>query len=134
MNHKVTTRLFHRNANQRKALLRGLVISLFEHQRIETTIGRAKAIKGMAEKLVTIGRRDDVHSRRVVMSHIDNRMVVAKLFKEIAPRFLDRNGGYLRIIHTGRRIKDQAPLVIIEFVDYDEVKKAAAPVVEEKKA
>src|SRR5208283_3773693 len=119
MNHKVAGRHFGRTANQRKALLRGLVSSLFEHQRIETTLARAKAIKSVAEELVTFGKRGDLHSKRMVLSYIPNRTVVSKLFSEIAPRFSGTNGGYLRIVQTRQRINDRAPMAIIEFVDYE---------------
>ncbi|NTU41630.1 MAG: 50S ribosomal protein L17 [Nitrospirales bacterium] len=132
MRHKVATRHFNRTANQRKALLRGLITSLFEHQRIETTVAKAKAIKGMAEKLVTFGKQGDLHSKRVVMSYIPNRSVVSKLFSEIAPRFASRNGGYLRIVQTRQRLKDQAPMAIIEFIDYSDIKAKATEVQESK--
>lgn len=119
MNHKVVNRHFGRTANQRKALLRGLVSSLFEHQRIETTLAKAKAIKGIAEELVTFGKRGDLHAKRMVLSYIPNRTVVSKLFSDIAPRFADKNGGYLRIVQTRQRVNDRAPMAIIEFVDYE---------------
>jgi large subunit ribosomal protein L17 len=122
MRHKVAGSNFNRTANQRKALLRGLVASLFEHRRIETTLAKAKAIKGIAEKLVTFGKRSDLHSKRMVMSYLPNRTVVAKLFSEIVPRFADRNGGYLRIIQTRQRVNDRAPMAIIEFIDYEDIK------------
>lgn len=122
MRHGVAGRHFNRTANQRKALLRGLVSSLLEHQRIETTVAKAKAIKKIAEKLVTFGKKGDLHSRRIVMSYIPNRAVVAKLFSEIAPRFAERNGGYLRIIKTRQRVNDRAPMAIVEFIDYERVK------------
>jgi large subunit ribosomal protein L17 len=128
MNHKVATRHFGRTANQRKALLRGLVSSLFEHQRIETTLARAKAIKGIAEELVTFGKRGDLHAKRMVLSYIPDRKVVSKLFSDIAPRFTDKNGGYLRIVQTRQRVNDRAPMAIIEFVDYEK----AVPAAEEK--
>ncbi len=126
MRHKVATRHFNRTANQRKALLRGLVSSLFEHQRIETTVAKAKAIKGVAEKLVTFGKQGDLHAKRMVMSYIPNRAVVSKLFSEIAPRFSDRNGGYLRIVQTRQRVNDRAPMAIIEFIDYEDLKSKAS--------
>lgn len=122
MRHKVAGRKFGRTANQRKALLRGVVSSLFEHQRIETTVAKAKAVKGIAEKLVTFGKRGDLHAKRMVFSFIPNRSVVAKLFSEIAPRFINRNGGYLRIIKTRLRVNDRAPMAILEFIDYNEIK------------
>jgi len=126
MRHRVAGRHFGRTANQRKALLRGLVSSLFEHQRIETTLAKAKAVKGIAEKVITFGKRGDIHSKRMVMSYISNRTVMAKLFSDIAPRFADRNGGYLRIMQTRLRVNDRAPMAIIEFVDYVDSKEKSA--------
>lgn len=134
MRHKVAGRKFGRTANQRKALLRGVVSSLFEHQRIETTVAKAKAVKGIAEKLVTFGKRGDLHAKRMVFSFIPNRSVVAKLFSEIAPRFLNRNGGYLRIIKTRLRVNDRAPMAILEFIDYNDIKDKATVQKENKKA
>ncbi len=122
MRHCVAGRHFNRTTNQRKALLRGLITSLFEYQRIETTLAKAKAIKGIAEKLITFSKRGDLHSKRLVLSYIPNRAVVSKLFSEIAPRFTDRNGGYLRIIPTRQRVNDRAPMAIIEFIDYENLK------------
>lgn len=122
MRHKVAGSNFNRTANQRKALLRGLVSSLIEHQRIETTLAKAKAIKGITEKMVTFGKRGDLHAKRMVMSYIPNRAVVAKLFSDVAPRLADRNGGYLRIVQTRQRVNDRAPMAIIEFIDYEDIK------------
>ena len=122
MRHKMAGSNFNRTANQRKALLRGLVSSLIEHQRIETTLAKAKAIKGITEKMVTFGKRGDLHAKRMVMSYIPNRAVVAKLFSDVAPRFADRNGGYLRIVQTRQRVNDRAPMAIIEFIDYEDIK------------
>ncbi|MCX8069571.1 MAG: 50S ribosomal protein L17 [Thermodesulfovibrionales bacterium] len=119
MNHKVAGRHFSRTCNQRKALLRGLVTSLIEHQRIETTLAKAKAIKSITEKLVTISKRNDLHSKRLVMSYLYTRDSVVKLFSEIAPRFANTNGGYLQIIRNGSRVKDRAPMAIIQFIDYE---------------
>ncbi len=133
MNHKIAGRSFGRTANQRKALLRGLVSSLFEHQRIETTLARAKAIKSIAEELVTFGKRGDLHSKRMVLSYIPNRTVVSKLFSDIAPRFNDKNGGYLRIVQTRQRVNDRAPMAIIEFVDYENIAPKKAGKAEVKK-
>jgi len=129
----VAGRHFGRTANQRKALLRGLVASLFEHQRIETTLARAKAIKGIAEELVTFGKRGDLHSKRMVLSYIPNRTVVSRLFSDIAPRFADKNGGYLRIVQTRQRVNDRAPMAIIEFVDYENLAPRNAGKAAEKK-
>ena len=124
MRHRVSGKLFGRTANQRKALLRGLMTSLFEHQRIETTLAKAKEVKKLAERIVTLGIKGDLHSKRVALSHVPNRSSIAKLFNEIAPRFSGRNGGYLRLIQTRNRVNDAAPMAVLEFVDYEEVRKA----------
>jgi large subunit ribosomal protein L17 len=120
MRHRVKRKHFGRTANQRKALFRNLIVNLLLHERIETTVAKAKAVKGLAEKVVTLGKRGDLHARRLALSKVPNRAAVAKLFDEIAPRFKDRNGGYLRIIKTRNRLKDQAPLAVLEFVDFEE--------------
>lgn len=132
MRHRVYGRHFGRTANQRKALLRGLLASLIKYERIETTIAKAKAVRELAERLVTFGKKGDLHSRRIALSYLPNKNLIKKLFDEIAPRFADRNGGYVRIIKTGFRIKDSAPLAIIEFVDYSKSEKEIAK--EEKKS
>jgi len=124
MRHRVDGRLFGRTASQRKALLRGLVVSLLEHQRIETTIQKAKEVRSIAEKMITLGIRGDLHAKRLVFSCLSNRAVVAKLFNEIAPRFSGRNGGYLRIVQTRNRVKDASPMAVLEFIDYEEVRKS----------
>jgi large subunit ribosomal protein L17 len=124
MRHKVDGRLFGRPANQRKALLRGLVASLLEHERIETTVAKAKEVRKIAEKVITLGIKGDLAAKRLALSYVPNRTVVARLFKEIAPRFSGRNGGYLRIIHSRLRVNDSAPLAVLEFIDYEELKKS----------
>lgn len=123
MRHRVDGRLFGRTANQRKALLRGIVSSLIEHQRIETTLAKAKEAKKIAEKIITLGIRGNLHAKRLALSYIPNRAVVSKLFNEIAQRFSGRNGGYLRMVQTRNRVNDGAPMAVLEFVDYEEVKK-----------
>lgn len=123
MRHRVSGRLFGRTANQRKALFRGLIASLFEHERIETTLAKAKEIKKMAERIITLGVRGDLHSKRVALSHVPNRTAIAKLFNEIAPRFSGKNGGYLRLVQTRNRVNDSAPMAVIEFTDYEELRK-----------
>ncbi|HET6514952.1 MAG TPA: 50S ribosomal protein L17 [Thermodesulfovibrionales bacterium] len=139
MRHRVSGRLFGRTANQRKALLRGLMASLFEYQRIETTLAKAREIKKLAERVITLGVKGDLHSKRVALSHVPNRSAVAKLFNDIAPRFSGRNGGYLRLVQTRNRVNDGAPMAVLEFVDYEEVKakkeeKKAKPKKEETKS
>jgi large subunit ribosomal protein L17 len=123
MRHKVDGKLFGRPANQRKALLRNLVASLFEHQRIETTVAKAKEVRRIAERMITLGIRGDLHAKRLALSYLPNRTAIAKLFSEIAPRFSGRNGGYLRIVQTRDRVKDSSPMAVLEFVDYEGIKK-----------
>jgi len=132
MRHKVDGRLFGRPANQRKALLRGLVASLLEHERIETTVAKAKEVRKIAEKVITLGIKGDLAAKRLALSYVPNRMVVARLFKEIAPRFTGRNGGYLRVIHSRQRVNDSAPMAVLEFVDYEELQKTRVKTKEAK--
>ena len=124
MRHKVDGRLFGRPANQRKALLRGLVTALFDNQRIETTVAKAKETKRIAERMITFGIKGDLHSKRQVLSYVTDRTVASKLFTEIAPRFSGRNGGYLRMVQTRNRLKDSAPMAVLEFIDYEKIKQA----------
>lgn len=124
MRHRVDGRLFGRTANQRKALLKGLVNSLIKYERIETTVAKAKEAKRIAEKMVTLGRRGDLHSKRLAFSYLSNRASLAKLFSEIGPRFSGRNGGYLRIVQTRSRVNDSAPMAVLEFIDYEELRKS----------
>jgi len=123
MRHKVDGRLFGRPSNQRKALLRCIVTALFENQRIETTVAKAKEAKRIAEKMITFGIKGDLHSKRQVLSFVTARDIASKLFNEIAPRFAGRPGGYLRLVQTRQRLKDSAPMAILEFIDYEAVKK-----------
>jgi large subunit ribosomal protein L17 len=124
MRHRVDGRLFGRTANQRKALLKGLVASLFEHDRIETTVAKAKEVRRIAEKIITLGIKGDLHSKRLALSYLSNRAAMSKLFSEIAPRLSGRNGGYLRIIQTRNRVKDSSPMAVLEFVDYEDIRKS----------
>lgn len=133
MRHRVSGRHFGRTANQRKALLRGLIASLIEHQRIETTLARAKEVKKLAERFITLGIKGDLHSKRIALSYVPNRKAVAKLFGEIAPRLSGRKGGYLRLIRTRNRVNDAAPMAVLEFVDYEEVRQKAEKEKKEEK-
>jgi large subunit ribosomal protein L17 len=94
--------------------------SVLEHERIETTVAKAKEIKRLTEKMVTLGKKGDLNSRRIAFSRVPNKKAIQRLFDDIAPRFADRNGGYMRIVKTRTRIKDNAPLAVLEFVDYEE--------------
>ena len=109
---------FGRHRDPRKALIRGLVNSLVEQERIKTTLTKAKSVRPLIEKAITMGKKGDVHSRRLLLSRYPNKKTVDKIMKNLSPRFKDRQGGYTRIIKLGFRTGDQAPLAYLEFVDY----------------
>lgn len=119
MRHRVAGRQLGRNTNQRKALLRGLVVSLINHIKIETTVAKAKEARKLAERMITLAKKGDIHSRRRALSHVPNKKAVTKLFNVIAPKLSERNGGYLRILKTRIRPGDSSSMAILEFVDYD---------------
>lgn len=132
MRHRIAGRKFHRNTNQRKALLRGLVISLIEHLKIETTAAKAKEARRVAERIITLGKKGDMHSRRIALSRVPNKDAITKLFNDIAPK-IERNSGYLRILKTRFRQGDNASMAILEFVDYDAIKGEKAEKKKDKK-
>ena len=105
-----------RNSSARKAVFRGMLTSFFQHERIETTEAKAKELRGLADQMVTLAKRGDLHARRQVLAYLMDEDVVTKLFSEIAPKYADRQGGYTRVIKTGLRKGDAAPLAIIELV------------------
>ena len=105
-----------RDSSARKALLRGIVTSLFRYERIETTEAKAKELRKIAEKMLTLAKRGDLHARRQALAYMMDKDVVKKLFDAVAPKYKDRQGGYTRIIKTGVRQGDAAPMVIIELV------------------
>jgi large subunit ribosomal protein L17 len=107
-------------------MLANLSVSLLEHEQIVTTLPKAKDLRPIVEKLVTLGKRGDLHARRQVIAQIGNEDVVKRLFDTIAPRYANRNGGYLRIMKAGFRRGDNAPLAVIEFVERDTSAKGAA--------
>ncbi len=121
MRHNKAGRHFGRTANQRKALLRGILGSLLLHERIETTLARAKEIRPIAERMITLGIRGDLAARRTALSNLPDKEIVSRLFAVIAPRFKGSNGGYLRIVQTRNRVNDRSPMAVIEFTDYEEV-------------
>lgn len=107
----------------RWALFRNLLVALFRHERIMTTEAKAKAVRGLADQMVTLAKRDNLHARRQVLSMVPDAAVVKRLFDTIAARFGDRHGGYTRIIKAGTRPGDRAPMVLLELVDRPEVPK-----------
>ena len=130
----------HRNAGyklgrvtqHRWALFRNLLVALFRHERIQTTEAKAKAVRGLADQMITLAKRDNLHARRQVLSMVPDTDVVGQLFGTIAPRFGDRNGGYTRLIKTGRRPGDNAPMVLLELVDRTETPKDTEKKAEKK--
>ncbi len=116
MRHKKDGRQLGRNTGHRRALFRSLVTSLLDIERIETTEAKAKEISSIAEKMITLGKRDDLHARRQALAYIRTKEVVAKLFDDVAKRFDGRNGGYTRIIKTRNRLGDGAPMAMVELV------------------
>jgi len=124
MRHRCNVKRFSRKAGARKALIRGLVTSLVEHERIRTTLPKAKELRRHVEKAVTIGQDGSVQSRRLLLSKYPNENTVQKLVGDLGPRFKERPGGYTRIRKLGPRPGDGAPMAFIEFVDFDPASKA----------
>lgn len=118
MRHAMQGRKLGRTTSHRHAMFRNQLASLVEHGRIQTTLPKAKELRPIAEKIVTQGKRGSLHARRLVRRWLSNRHLVKKLFDEIAPRFSERPGGYLRIIKLGPRKGDAAEMALLEFVDY----------------
>ena len=110
-----------RTASHRKALLSNMACSLIEHKRINTTIAKAKALRVYVEPLLTKAKNDTTHNRRTVFSYLQNKEAVTELFRTIAPKIAERNGGYCRIIKTGFRLGDAADTALIELVDFNEL-------------
>ena len=110
------TRKLGRAADSRKAMLRAMVTYLFENGKIETTVPRAKEVRAMAEKMVTLGKRDELHAKRQIFSYITKEDVAKKVIDEYAPKYADRNGGYTRIYKIGVRRGDAAEMAVIELV------------------
>jgi large subunit ribosomal protein L17 len=131
MRHRKSGKRLGRNTSHRTAMMRNMVTSFFESEKITTTDARAKELRKMAEKLITLARRGDLHSRRLALQVVRDNKTVSKLFETIAPRFLNRPGGYTRIIKLGHRAGDNASLSMIELVEEELVvkpKKKKAPV------
>ena len=122
MRHLKKGRKLNRSSAHRKAMLRNMAVSLFRHERIETTDAKAKTLRSFAEKLITLAKRGDLHSRRVAFRDVRDQDVLKKLFDELGPRFQDRPGGYTRILKCGFRSGDHAPMALVQLVDrIDEV-------------
>ncbi len=127
MRHQKKTVKLGRTAEHRKALLANQVCSLIAHQRIKTTLAKAKAVRPLAEQMVTLGKNGSLHARRMAFSTLRQKDAVKKLFDEIAPRSTERNGGYTRIVRLGQRKSDSASMAFIEWVDAAQVTEEIAP-------
>jgi len=126
MRHRKAGKKLGRNTAHRRALLRNLVTALFKYEQIETTDAKAKVIRPVAEKMITLAKRGDLHARRQALSFIQEKKVVHKLFEEIVKRYTDKQGGYLRIIKKGMRKGDAAPISIVQLTPTDEEVSEAA--------
>ncbi len=126
MRHARGYRRLNRTHEHRKALFSNMAGSLIEHEQIKTTLPKAKELRRVVEKLVTLGKRGDLHARRLAASRLKQDAHVAKLFDVLGPRYKERNGGYVRVLKAGFRYGDMAPMAIIEFVDRDPEAKGAA--------
>jgi large subunit ribosomal protein L17 len=131
MRHQKKTIKLGRTAEHRKALLANQVCSLIEHQRIKTTLAKAKAVRPLAERMITLGKNGSIHARRTALATLRQKNAVKKLFDDIAPRSSERSGGYTRIVKLGQRRSDSAPMAFIEWVDMTEIIEAK-PAAEKK--
>jgi large subunit ribosomal protein L17 len=116
MRHGMVSGRFDRPIGYRQMMFRNLVTEILDHEKIKTTEPKAKAVRGMAEKMITLAKTGDLHSRRQALSYITDKRVTDKLFKELGPRYADRHGGYTRIVKLGMRMGDGASMVQIELV------------------
>ncbi len=126
MRHARGYRRLNRTHEHRKAMFANMAGSLIEHEQIKTTLPKAKELKRIADKLITLGKRGDLHARRQAASRLKQDAHVAKLFEVLGPRYADRQGGYVRVLKAGFRYGDMAPMAIVEFVDRDVDAKGAA--------
>ena len=125
MRHKMAHRKLNRTASHRKAMFANMASSLIEHEQIVTTLPKAKELRPIVEKLVTLAKKGDLNSRRLAIARTRNRDMSKKLFDVLGPRYKERSGGYIRIMKAGFRFGDNAPMAFIEFVDRDESAKGA---------
>ncbi len=136
MRHGSAYRKFNRTAEHRRAMFANMAAALIKHEQIATTLPKAKDLRPIVEKLVTLGKRGDLHARRQAIAQIRDVAIVKKLFDVIGPRYKERNGGYTRVLKAGFRYGDSAPAAVIEFVDRDVDAKGldSGPVPEKKEA
>jgi large subunit ribosomal protein L17 len=127
MRHRNSGRQLSRNSSHRSAMLQNMAVSLLRHEIIKTTLPKAKELRRVAEPLITLAKNDSVHLRRIAYSRLRDRDTVTKLFNELGPRYKDRPGGYLRILKSGYRPGDNAPMAYVELVDRPEPEAGAGP-------
>ena len=134
MRHKISGRKLNRTSQHRRALFANLANALFKHEQIKTTLLKAKDLRPYAEKLITLAKKGGLHSKRLAMAKLRDTSVVSKLFSVIAERYSERSGGYTRVLKSGYRYGDTAPMAIIELVDRDKDAKGldSGPVIEKK--
>ena len=125
MRHKIKGRKLNRSSAHRKAMFSNMAASLLKHEQIVTTLPKAKDLRPVTEKLITLAKRGDLHARRQALSRLGDKQVVAKLFDEIAERYKERHGGYTRVLKAGFRYGDAAPMAVIELVDRNPEAKGA---------
>ncbi len=125
MRHGKAGRKLNRTSSHRTAMFANMAASLIEHEQIVTTLPKAKELRPIVEKLVTLAKRGDLHARRLAVSRVRDEAMVRKLFETLGPRYQDRNGGYTRVLKAGFRYGDNAPVAVIEFVDRDVAAKGA---------
>ena len=125
MRHRNSRRKLNRTSSHRKAMLANMTVSLLSHERITTTLPKAKELRRVADKMITLGKRDNLHARRRAFAYLRDDGTVRKLFSTLAERYKERPGGYTRVLRTGHRYGDSAPMAIIELVDRDPEAKGA---------
>ncbi len=119
MRHARSGRKFNRTASHRKAMFANMAVALIKHEQIKTTLPKAKDLRRVVDRLITLGKRGDLHARRQALSTLRDTTIAAKLFDDLGPRYKERQGGYTRVINAGFRYGDMAPMALIELVDRD---------------
>ncbi len=117
MRHGISRRKLNRTSTHRKAMFANMAVALLKHEQIKTTLPKAKDLRRVVDRLITLGKRGDLHARRQAMSVLRDRVITAKLFEELAERYQERAGGYTRVLKAGHRYGDMAPMAVIELVD-----------------